>query len=66
MTVRVAQKVGFEQISKYANNFGIYENPKYVLAITFDEPDPNNYYGGTISAPLVKSFVSYLKRTNYL
>ena len=54
---------------KYVSSFAAifpYENPKYVLAITFDEPDPNNYYGGTISAPLVKSFVSYLKRTNYL
>ena len=49
---------------KYVSSFAAifpYENPKYVLAITFDEPDPNNYYGGTISAPLVKSFVSYLK-----
>ena len=54
---------------KYVSSFAAifpYENPKYVLAITFDEPDPNNYYGGTISAPLVKSFISYLKRTNYL
>ncbi|MFL2695720.1 MAG: peptidoglycan D,D-transpeptidase FtsI family protein [Gammaproteobacteria bacterium] len=54
---------------KYVSSFAAifpYENPKYVLAITFDEPDPNNYYGGTISAPLVRSFVSYLKRTNYL
>ena len=54
---------------KYVSSFAAifpYQNPKYVLAITFDEPDPNNYYGGTISAPLVKSFVSYLKRTNYL
>ena len=54
---------------KYISSFAAifpYENPKYVLAITFDEPDPNNYFGGTISAPLVKSFVSYLKRTNYL
>jgi cell division protein FtsI (penicillin-binding protein 3) len=54
---------------KYVSSFTAifpYQNPKYVLAITFDEPDPNNYYGGTISAPLVKSFVSYLKRTNYL
>ena len=54
---------------KYVSSFAAifpYKDPKYVLAITFDEPDPNNYYGGTISAPLVKSFVSYLKRTNYL
>jgi cell division protein FtsI (penicillin-binding protein 3) len=54
---------------KYVSSFAAifpYENPKYVLAITFDEPDPNNYYGGTISAPLVRSFISYLKRTNYL
>ena len=34
MTVRVAQKVGFEQISKYANNFGIYENIPELLSVS--------------------------------
>tara|TARA_B100002051_G_C16613407_1_gene574335 strand:+ start:1 stop:1068 length:1068 start_codon:yes stop_codon:yes gene_type:complete len=34
MTVRVAQKVGFEQISKYANSFGIYENIPELLSVS--------------------------------
>jgi len=34
MTVRVAQKVGFEQISKVANNFGIYNNVPELLSVS--------------------------------
>jgi len=34
MTVRVAQKVGFEQISKITNSFGIYKNIPEVLSVS--------------------------------
>ena len=33
MTVRVAQKIGFEKISKATNNFGIYENIPELLSV---------------------------------
>ena len=34
MTVRVAQKVGFDQISKITNNFGIYNDIPEVLSVS--------------------------------
>ena len=34
MTVRVAQKVGFEKISKITNNFGIYKNVPELLSVS--------------------------------
>ena len=34
MTVRVAQKVGFEQISKIANSFGIYNDVPELLSVS--------------------------------
>ncbi len=34
MTVRVAQKVGFDQISKITNNFGIYKDIPEVLSVS--------------------------------
>ena len=34
MTVRVAQKVGFEEISKTSNNFGIYKNIPELLSVS--------------------------------
>ena len=34
MTVRVAQKVGFEQISKITNNFGIYNDVPELLSVS--------------------------------
>ena len=34
MTVRVAQKVGFEEIAKYSSNFGIYENIPELLSVS--------------------------------
>ena len=34
MTVRVAQKVGFEEISKVANNFGIYNDVPELLSVS--------------------------------
>jgi len=34
MTVRVAQQVGFEQITKYANNFGIYKDIPELLSVS--------------------------------
>ncbi len=34
MTVRVAQKVGFDEISKITNNFGIYKNIPEVLSVS--------------------------------
>ena len=33
MTVRVAQKVGFKEISKITNNFGVYKNPPELLSV---------------------------------
>ena len=34
MTVRVAQKVGFDQISKITNDFGIYNEIPEVLSVS--------------------------------
>ncbi len=41
------------------------DDPKVVLLVVIDEPDPGNYYGGQIAAPVVGSILSdtlrYLK-----
>jgi len=34
MTVRVAQQVGFDQIAKYTNNFGIYDDVPELLSVS--------------------------------
>ena len=54
MTVRVAQKVGFEQISKYANSFGIYENIPELLSVSL----------GSAETPLIKLTNAYCTFVN--
>ncbi len=73
---RVAGKTGTAQKvvegryvqGKYVASFiGIApaDDPKVVLLVVIDEPDPGNYYGGQIAAPVVSSILSdtlrYLK-----
>ena len=53
---------------KYVSSFaGIfpYEDPQYVMVISIDEPDPNNYYGGQVSAPIVGNLSEFMLSNDY-
>ena len=53
---------------KYVSSFvGIfpYEDPQYVMVISIDEPDPNNYYGGQVSAPIVCNLSEFMLSSDY-
>ena len=53
---------------KYVSSFaGIfpYEDPQYVMVISIDEPDPNNYYGGKVSAPIVGNLSEFMLSSDY-
>ena len=52
---------------KYVSSFaGIfpYEDPQYVMVISIDEPDPNNY-GGQVSAPIVGNLSEFMLSNDY-
>lgn len=59
-----AQKVkvvgkGYEA-GKYISSFGAIvpaNNPKIVILVSIDEPDPSNYYAGSTAAPLAKIII---------
>ena len=52
-------------ISSFAGIFP-YENPQYVMVISIDEPDPNNYYGGQVSAPIVGKISEFMLLSNFI
>ena len=53
MTVRVAQKVGFEKISKITNNFGIYSNVPELLSVSLGAAE-------TTLAQLTNAYCSFV------
>ena len=36
------------------------------MVVTIDEPDPNNYFGADVAAPVVAKMSQFLKRLNRL
>jgi cell division protein FtsI (penicillin-binding protein 3) len=52
-------------ISSFASIFPV-QTPKYIMIVSIDEPDPNKYFGGDVSAPVVARISKYMKRLNYL
>ena len=52
-------------ISSFASIFP-YEKPKFIMVVLIDEPDPNNYFGGIVSAPVVARLSQFMERLNYL
>ena len=77
-TVHIAGKTGTaekyvegvgHQKGKYLSSFASifpYEDPKYIMIVTIDEPDPNNYFGGDIAAPVVIEMSNFMKRLKFL
>ena len=77
-TVNIAGKTGTaekyiagvgHQKGKYLSSFASifpYEDPKYIMIVTIDEPDPNNYFGGDIAAPVVIEMSNFMKRLKFL
>jgi len=53
MTVRVAQKVGFDKISKITNNFGIYDNVPELLSVSLGSAE-------TTLAQLTNAYCSFV------
>ena len=51
--------------SSFASIFP-YSDPKYIMIVTIDEPDPNKYFGGDVSAPVVSVMAEFLERLKYL
>ena len=51
-------------VSSFAGIF-LYEDPQYVMVISIDEPDPNNYYGGQVSAPIVGNLSEFMLSNDY-
>ena len=52
-------------ISSFASIFP-YESPKYIMVVSIDEPDPNNYFGGDISAPIVANLAEHMLINGYI
>ena len=52
-------------ISSFASIFP-YNNPKFIMIVSIDEPDPNRYFGGDVSAPVVGKLTKFMKRLKYL
>ena len=52
-------------VSSFAGIFP-YEQPQFVMVITIDEPDPNNYYGGQVSAPIVQRMSEFMNSNNFI
>ena len=52
-------------ISSFASIFP-YNNPKFIMIVSIDEPDPNKYFGGDVSAPVVGKLSKFMMRLKYL
>ena len=52
-------------ISSFASIFP-YEDPEFVMVVSIDEPNPNNYFGGEISAPIVAKVAEYMQSNGYI
>ena len=52
-------------ISSFASIFPA-QKPKYIMIVSIDEPDPNKYFGGDVSAPVVAKMSKFMKRLKYL
>ena len=52
-------------ISSFASIFP-YKNPKFIMIVSIDEPDPNKYFGGDVSAPVVGRLSKFMMRLKYL
>ncbi len=51
--------------SSFASIFP-HKDPQYIMIVTIDEPDPNKYFGGDVSAPVVGKMADFMLRLNYL
>ena len=52
-------------ISSFASIFPA-QKPKFIMIVSIDEPDPNKYFGGDVSAPVVARMTRFMKRLKYL
>ena len=52
-------------VSSFASIFP-YNEPKFIMIVSIDEPDPNKYFGGDVSAPVVGKLSKFMKRLKYL
>jgi len=52
-------------LSSFASIFP-YEDPKFIMVVTIDEPDPNNYFGADVAAPVVAKMSEFMKRLKLL
>ena len=60
---------GRSKDGRYLSSFAAifpYEDPKYIMVVTIDEPDPNNYFGGDVAAPVVAKISQFMKRLKFL
>ena len=67
-TNKYIQGEGYAQ-GRYQSSFASifpYSDPKYIMIVTIDEPDPNKYFGGDVSAPVVSVMAEFLERLKYL
>ena len=61
--------VGRAKDGKYLSSFASifpYEDPKFIMVVTIDEPDPNNYFGADVAAPVVEKMSEFMKRLKFL
>ena len=61
--------VGRAKDGRYLSSFASifpYEDPKFIMVVTIDEPDPNNYFGADVAAPVVAKMSQFLKRLKRL
>ena len=61
--------VGRSKDGRYLSSFASifpYEDPKFIMVVTIDEPDPNNYFGADVAAPVVAKMSQFLKRLKRL
>ena len=54
-----------QYVSSFASIFPV-KKPKFIMIVSIDEPDPNNYFGGEVSAPVVARMTKFMKRLKYL
>ena len=60
---------GRSKDGRYLSSFAAifpYEDPKYIMVVTIDEPDPNKYFGGDVAAPVVAKISQFMKRLKFL
>ena len=61
--------VGRAKDGRYLSSFASifpYEDPKFIMVVTIDEPDPNNYFGADVAAPVVAKMSEFMKRLKLL